>query len=1169
MPTPFVHLHVHSHYSLLEALPKVKALIKDAKAKGMDTFALTDNGVMYGAVEFYQKAIDEGLKPIIGMDAYLAPFGRFEKRHKIDSKPFRLVLLAETNQGYKNLMKISTVGFMEGFYYKPRVDKEVLKEFCASSDHGLIALSGSQYGEIPTLIRNGEVEKAEAVAKQYAEMFGPGHFYLELVDRPELADVRAVNAVLIEMGRKLGIPLVVTKDSFYLKPTDAEAWRVMACIKNGKTLEEYERMQTVEFDASFCSPQGIVERFADVPEAIDNTRRIADRCNVTLELGKWNFANIDIPPGYTAQQWLKHRALSELPGKVSEVTTEMLSRVDYELSVIEQKGFAPYFLVVSDYIEWARENGIVTTTRGSAAGSLVGFSIGISTINPITYKLPFERFLNPQRPSAPDVDGDFADNRREEVYNYVRDKYGADKVAQICTFGTMMARGSVRDVGRALAFPHSDCDRIAKMVPMGSQGFPMTLKRALGENPDLGKLYKQNAQVKRLIDLAMQIEGCGRHVSIHAAGVVISPLPLTEFTPLQVDSKEGKVLTQYEMHTVEAAGVLKMDFLGIRNLSILGDAVALVKKLKAIDIVLEQIPVDDPKTFELLAKGQTMGVFQLGGSGMTHYLMELKPERVEDIMAMVALYRPGPMESIPEYIKRKHNAELIRYLDPRMEEILDASYGIITYQDDVMLIAIKLAGYSWLEADKLRKAMGKKIPEEMAAQKEKLLDGFVKKGKLSKSLANQLWKLIEPFAAYGFNKAHAASYGMVAYQTAYMKANYPAIYMTALMTAESADLAKIAEAVAECARLGIKVLPPDINESRLNFTYIDDAHIRFGLLAIKNLGVDVIETMITERQTGGAFEDLADFAKRIHHRAFNRKAIEALIKAGALDRFGERRELLENLDQILLFNKNAQQQREQNQGSLFDLTPDLVGEKLKLKPTPPASGFVKLAWEKELLGLYVSAHPTEDILRQAGESIARCSQALLSPEGAFVYVCVGIDTVKVILTKKQERMAFLGVGDVSGSLELIVFPRTFTEYQALLVEGAVLLVSAKVSTKDGVTKLIASSFIAVDERNASELAQMVRGGLWIPESVAEKLQMPESKPKNAMPMIEISLRGKPSQDMITDLREVFASHPGTGRVCLLVESAGSTRRIETEFSMRPDAVEAVRGIVGKENVRIG
>ena len=639
-------------------------------------------------------------------------------------------------------------------------------------------------------------------------------------------------------------------------------------------------MQTVEFDASFCSPQGIVERFADVPEAIDNTRRIADRCNVTLELGKWNFANIDIPPGYTAQQWLKHRALSELPGKVSEVTTEMLSRVDYELSVIEQKGFAPYFLVVSDYIEWARENGIVTTTRGSAAGSLVGFSIGISTINPITYKLPFERFLNPQRPSAPDVDGDFADNRREEVYNYVRDKYGADKVAQICTFGTMMARGSVRDVGRALAFPHSDCDRIAKMVPMGSQGFPMTLKRALGENPDLGKLYKQNAQVKRLIDLAMQIEGCGRHVSIHAAGVVISPLPLTEFTPLQVDSKEGKVLTQYEMHTVEAAGVLKMDFLGIRNLSILGDAVALVKKLKAIDIVLEQIPVDDPKTFELLAKGQTMGVFQLGGSGMTHYLMELKPERVEDIMAMVALYRPGPMESIPEYIKRKHNAELIRYLDPRMEEILDASYGIITYQDDVMLIAIKLAGYSWLEADKLRKAMGKKIPEEMAAQKEKLLDGFVKKGKLSKSLANQLWKLIEPFAAYGFNKAHAASYGMVAYQTAYMKANYPAIYMTALMTAESADLAKIAEAVAECARLGIKVLPPDINESRLNFTYIDDAHIRFGLLAIKNLGVDVIETMITERQTGGAFEDLADFAKRIHHRAFNRKAIEALIKAG-------------------------------------------------------------------------------------------------------------------------------------------------------------------------------------------------------------------------------------------------------------------------------------------------
>ncbi|MEK7105605.1 MAG: DNA polymerase III subunit alpha [Patescibacteria group bacterium] len=1189
MPSRFVHLHVHSHYSLLEALPKVKALIKHAKEQEMDTFALTDNGVMYGAIEFYQKATDEGLKPIIGMDAYIAPFGRFEKRPKIDNKPYRLVLLAETNEGYKNLMKLSTIGFMEGFYYKPRIDKEVLKQFCVGQDHGIIALSGSQYGEIPTLIKNGEVEKAEVVIKEYAAMFGPDHFYLELVDRPELADVRAVNAVLIELGHKLGVPVVVTKDSYYLKPTDAEAWKIMACVKGGKTLEDYERMQPVEFDASLCSSEEIEKRFADVPEAIDNTRKIADRCNVTLELGKWNFANIDIPEGYTAQEWLGKRARTELVDKVPEVTEEMNTRIAYELSVIEQKGFAPYFLIVSDYIEWARKNGIVTTTRGSAAGSLVGFSIGISTVNPITYKLPFERFLNPERPSAPDVDGDFADNRREEVYNYVRDKYGADKVAQICTFGTMMARGSVRDVGRALGFPHSDCDRIAKMVPMGSQGFPMTLKRALEENPDLGKLYRQNSQVKRLIDLAMQIEGCGRHVSIHAAGVVISPLPLTEFTPLQIESREGRVLTQYEMKTVEAAGILKMDFLGIRNLSILGDAVALVNKLKGVDIVPEKIPVDDKKTFDLLAGGQTMGVFQLGGSGMTHFLMELKPTVITDIMAMVALYRPGPMESIPEYIKRKHNPELVSYLDPRMEKILDQSYGIITYQDDVMLLAIELAGYSWLEADKLRKAMGKKIPEEMAAQKEKLLKGFVEKGGLSKTFAQQLWKLIEPFAAYGFNKAHAASYGMIAYQTAYMKANYPAIYMTALMTAESADLEKIAEAVAECERMGIKVLPPDINESRLNFTYIDDVSIRFGLLAIKNLGADVIQTMVQERSANGPFQDLADFGKRIHHRAFNRKSIEALIKAGALDRFGERRELLENLDQILLYNRGARDQHDQNQGSLFDLAPSLVNEKLRLKPARPASVFEKLSWEKELLGLYVSAHPTEDVFKYAGDSIYRCAQALLAPDGTFVYLCVAVNAIKVILTKKQEQMAFVMVGDLSGSAEVIAFPRTFKDMKAMLVEGAVLLVSAKVSTKDGVTKFIASSFIPVTEHNAESLAGMIRQGMWIPESVADSLQSP-LKPVAAprpvttfataaspsfggnpkMPMIEIQLRGKPSQDMISDLREVFAQHPGAGRVCLMVESAGSVRRIETEYTVRGDidVLDALKGIVGKENVRV-
>lgn len=1183
MPSRFVHLHVHSHYSLLEALPKVKAIVKQAKALELDTLALTDNGVLYGAIEFYQKMTDEGMKPIIGMDTYLAPFTRFDKRHRIDTKPFRLVLLAENMQGYKNLMQISTIGFMEGFYYKPRIDKDVLRTFCQGKEHGLIALSGGFYGEISTFVKNGEIDKARECIKEFAGIFGPNNFFLELVDRPELPDQQAVNATLITLGRELNVPLVVTKDSFYLQPEDAEAWRILACVKGGKTLEEFERTNVVEFDASLCSPAEIEKRFADVPDAIDNTRAIADRCTVTLELGKWNFAKVPIPEGYTAQEWLKHRAYNELPPKVPEVTDEMKKRIEYELSVIEQKGFAPYFLIVSDYIEWARANGIVTTTRGSAAGSLVGFSIGISTVNPITYQLPFERFLNPERPSAPDVDGDFADNRREEVYNYVSEKYGKDKVAQICTFGTMMARGSVRDVGRALGFPHNECDRIAKMIPQGSQGFPMSLKRALEENPDFKKLYTSNQNAKRLIDLAMRIEGCARHVSIHAAGVVICPLPLTEFTPLQIDTREGKVLTQYEMHAVESAGVLKMDFLGIRNLSILGDAVHLVKSLKGVEIVLEEIPVDDQKTFQLLASGQTMGVFQLGGAGMTKYLMDLKPTKVQDIMAMVALYRPGPMESIPQYIERKQNPKLVEYLDPRMEEILSQSYGIITYQDDVMLLAIKLAGYSWLEADKLRKAMGKKIPEEMALQKDKLLKGFVEKGGLSKTLAQQLWKLIEPFAAYGFNKAHAASYGMVAYHTAYMKANYPAIYMTALMTAESADLEKIAEAVAECERMKIHVLPPDINESRLNFTYIDDTHIRFGLLAIKNLGADVIETMITERETNGPFNDLADFSGRIHHRAFNKKALEALIKAGALDRFGERRQMLENLDQILAFNRSQQQQQAQNQGSLFDLSPTMAEATLRLRPTTPASGFERLAWEKELLGLYVSAHPTEDLFKHSGDGLTRVVQALQKPDGTFVYLGIGVNTVKVIMTKKQEPMAFVGISDASGGGEMIVFPRTFKETKEMMLEGAVLLVSAKVSYRDGVAGFICNNVIRVTERNLSELAEMIKNGMWIPDQAGEPTAAAPSAstpkfetrgaavmPKIAMPSIEIFLRGKPSQDMISDLREAMQAHPGTTRVCFVVESAGAPRRIETEYCVasEPMVMERLKGIVGGENVRV-
>lgn len=1184
MPSRFVHLHVHSHYSLLEALPKVKEILKHTAKNEMDAVAITDNGAMYAIIEFYQKAKDAGIKPIIGMDAYLAKEGRLQKRAKIDTKNNRLVLIAETNEGYQNLLKLSSIGFLEGFYYKPRIDKEAL----AGNTKGLIALSGGHAGEIEEAINFGDREKAKALIREYVALFGEGNFFLELVDRPEIAEQQAINATLIELGREMGVPLVATKNAYYLKPGDAEAWKILNCIKGQQTIEAYERRQAYDFDASLVSGEYMEERFKDVPEAIENTRRIADRCHVELELGKWNFADFKIPEGKTFLDVLTARAYAELPAKVGgALTEEMTKRLDYELAIIEQKGFCPYFLIVSDYIEWARRNGIVTTTRGSAAGSLVGFSIGISTVNPLTYKLPFERFLNPERPSAPDVDADFADNRRDEMLGYVTQKYGADKVAQICTFGTMAARGSTRDVGRALGLEYAFVDQVAKMVPMGSQGFPMTLDRALEETPDLKRLYDTNAEVRRMLDLARQIEGCARHVSIHAAGVVISPKPLTDFTPLQIDTREGKTITQYEMHAVESAGLVKMDFLGIRNLSILGDAIALVKKTKGIDIVLEQIPIDDRKTFDLLAHGKTMGTFQLNGDGMTKYLMDLRPERIDDIMAMVALYRPGPIEMIPEYIRRKHNPSLVKYMDPRMKDILDASYGVIVYQDDVMLISIKLAGYSWLEADKLRKAMGKKIPEEMQKQKEKLLDGFVRNG-MTSAKAQELWKLIEPFAAYGFNKAHAASYGMIAYDTAYLKANYPAEYMTALMTAESADLEMIAEAVNECKRMGIQVLAPDINESRLTFTYVDDKTIRFGLVAIKNLGEEVIESIIAEREAHGAFADLSDFARRVHHRAFNKKSIESLVKAGALDRFGDRNQLLENMERILLFNKDAQKQKESNQVSLFAFAPEVATSGITLKAVPPAARRDILLWEKELIGLYVSAHPYAEVAARLGDTVTPIARAVELPDGEFVRVGGIITTVKEIVTKKGDPMAFVGFEDLTGRTELLVFPRTFAEFKDALLPDAIGIVSAKVSRRKGTggkkrgeedvaeeseteeISLIVNSLVLVDDHEVAGLAETLKSGGWIDEGQRQKLKGDEKKAVAAAKdeSLPIALRGRPSHEMVERLRELLKAHPGSRRVCLLVESGGQTRKIETEYAVHetPQLVDEIAAIVGRQNV---
>ncbi|MBI4133747.1 DNA polymerase III subunit alpha [Candidatus Uhrbacteria bacterium] len=1039
----FVHLHTHSHYSLLEAVPKIPELVRRVKELGMDAVALTDHGALYGAIEFYREAKKADIKPIIGMEANLAPHGRALKRPKIDDRSVHLTLLAENKTGYRNLMTLSSIGFLEGFYYRPRIDKELLR----AHHEGLIALSGCLRGEIPHSLAMHDRSRAETLIREYQELFGRDNFFLELVHHPDLPMQVAVNAELIELAERTGAPLVATRDAHYLAPTDAELHAILLAIQLGKSVDELRRD---DGDLSLLGPEEMVEAFRDVPEAITNTARIADRCMLELDLGKWNFPIYAAPDGKTSDSYLRELAETGLRERVRPVTPEIQSRLEHELDIITKRGFSTYFLVVSDYVRWARSQGIISTTRGSAAGSLASYAIGITTVNPLDFKLPFERFLNPSRPSPPDIDMDFADNRRDEVIAYATAKYGTDKVAQICTFGAMLARGGTRDVGRALGLPHAFCDRVAKLIPFGAQGFAMTIGRAKKETPALQALYDEDREVRRLLDFVERIEGNARHVSVHAAGVVISPSPLTEFTPLQRESGGERIITQYEMNSVEEAGLLKMDFLGIRNLSILGHAVELVRQTKGVAVDLQKLPLDDAKTFALLARGDTVGLFQLNGTGMTRYLVELKPTTIFDIMAMVALFRPGPIESIPEFIRRKHNSKLITYLDPRLEKILERSYGVITYQDDVLLTAIELAGYNWETVDKLRKAMGKKIPAEMARQKEKFITGCQEHGKLSKEKAESLWKLIEPFAAYGFNKAHAASYAIVAYQTAYMKANFPAEFMTAVLTAESGDLPTVAEVVAACRRAGIEVMPPDVNESRATFTYIDDTHIRFGLLAIKNLGEDVVASIIRERDTAGTFADLTDFIRRVSSQSFNRKSLEALIRSGAMDRFGEREMLLRNIETLLAYRRDAQREIENGQGSLFGGAGGT--SPFRLREAPPASRRTLLLWEKELLGLYVSEHPFTEFAQVLGDRVV--SLGVSAVTGSRVRVAGIITNLREITTKSGEAMCFARIEDTNGSVEVVVFPRVLRDSREYWRTDSCVIVTGVANDRNGSTSIV-------------------------------------------------------------------------------------------------------------------
>lgn len=1155
----FVHLHVHSDLSLLQGLTQIKALVKTAKKRGFSAIALTDYGSMYGAIKFYQICQEEGIKPIIGFEAFVAPRTHKDKDGEKDNIPYRLILLAENYDGYRNLMKLTSIGHLDGFFNgHPRIDKELLRTY----GDNIIALSGPMQGEIPSLLKQGKYNEAKQVAEEYNDIFGQGDFYLELQDHPAIEGQLSVNTELITLSKETGIPLVVTRDVHYLNPDDAEAQDILFCIGKGWKVDYLDREDYRQVDRSLCSGDDIASRFRHVPEAVTNTIHIASRIDIQIELNNWHFAPIDLPPGKTADDVLREESYRLAPNFYPNMGKDVTDRIDYELDIIKTKGYSPYFLCVADYVQYAKDHGIVESTRGSAAGSLVSFVLGITTVDPLRFKLPFERFLNPFRPSPPDIDTDFADDRREEMIEYVTKKYGANRVAQIVTFGTMAARASVRDTGRALGLSYNFCDQVAKLIPPGAQGFPMTIERALNEEPDLKKLYNTNPEVKRLLDLARKVEGCARHTSIHAAGVVISPTDMTDFTPVQKETGGEKITTQYEMKTVEAAGVLKNDFLGIRNLAILGNAVEIVKATTGEDIDIYNLPLDDAKTFEMLTNGETMGVFQLGGSGMTRWLKELKPNRIEDIMAMVALYRPGPMESIPEYIHRKYHKEAVKYLDPRLEKILDASYGLLVYQDDVMLTAIELAGYDWMEADKFRKAMGKKIPEEMAEQKVKFYNGCKTYGKVSQQVIDELWHAIEPFAAYGFNKAHAASYGIVAYQTAYMKAHYPVQYMTSVLRAEFGDTDKVAAIVAECRRMGIEVLAPDVNESFKNFAMVSNpgepGRIRFGLSAIKNVGEHICEVIYRERKDHGAYKNLEDIFERVTDKDLNKKSLESLIMVGALDCFGiDRGVLLENVPSMLNYSKQIKERSLTNQASLFSGTAITVDSKISMKQATPATMEKKLTWEKELLGIYLSSHPIakfERALQGVNTSIAESEQY---PRDEWIVIAGVVDSITKKITKKGSVMLFIAMQDQTGRAELLVFPKTVEKTKDMWKEGNVLCVIGKTPKEEGDNKIFVENVYALTDANAEQIARQVKLG-------QAEIVPKEEKKKKYQKSIVITLEQSDVQNMAGPLNTLFAAHPGNYDVYIQVGQNKIKAKGQIEYS---DEFKAgLKAIVGDKPV---
>jgi DNA polymerase-3 subunit alpha len=1170
----FVHLHVHSEYSLLDGLSSCRELAERATALDMPALALTDHGTMYGAVHFYKACKEAGIKPIVGMESYVAPRGRQDRDAQFDRRPSHLVLLAQSDTGYHNLMRLATIAQLEGFYYKPRIDKEVL----AGHADGLIVLSGCGSSETSRLIRDGRLDEARRVIAWYRDVF-PGRYYLELQEHaiPELAEV---SHQLVSLAQELGLPLVATNDVHYSRRQDAGIHDVLLCVQTGKTVNEPQRMRMDGDSYYLKSAEEMAALFPEAPEALTNTLRIAESCEIELEFGNYHLPPCEVPEGYDARSYLRHLCEEGLQQRYAIITPRVRERLDYELDIIHRMGFDTYFLIVWDLCRFSREQGIWWNVRGSGASSIVAYGLGITNLEPLQHDLIFERFLNLGRVSMPDIDLDYPDDQRDQLIRYTIDKYGQEQVAQIITFGTMGAKASIRDVGRALDYPLPEVDRVARLVPGGPK---VTLDSALKDVPDLRQDYETQEHIKRLIDTARGVEGNIRHASTHAAGVIVSDVPLVEYAPLNRPTRGGDigeigVVTQYTMEELEELGLLKIDFLGLSTLTIMRRACDLIRQRHGADLNLDNIPTDDPAIYDLLSRGDVMGIFQVEGQGMRRVLMKMRPTKFEHIIATISLFRPGPMEYIDDYIDRMHDRKPVEYRHPSLQAILEETYAIIVYQEQIIRILTDIAGYSAPDADLVRRAVGKKKKKELLKHRSSFVDGAVEHGGLPEETAKAIFDDIEYFARYGFNKAHGADYAVLTCQTAYLKAKYPVEYMAALLSVERNNTEKVGLLVAECRRMGIEVLPPDVNRSGLDFTIeeqvdvassLETTAIRLGMGAIKNVGEGPVETILAARQDGGPFRDLDDFCRRVDMRQINRRALESLIKVGALHVFGTRSQLLPIADRIVGLSANLHRARDVGQMSLFG---EATGVHLAAEETllPPLSKTAEvpqkeiLAWEKDLVGVYISEHPMTQAMIGLQDAVTASTGTLNEePNGSQVTVAGMVQRVRRHITKKGDEMAFVTLEDLQGTCDVVVFPRVWSQTKDLWQPERILVVGAKLDTGRRDEPSLLCDWVKLPEEMVLPVGE---GG---PQKAA-----PPPTPSLRTVRVTLTRSGEQAQDEQT-LRQVhglFEEHRGQDRFVIRLVG-GASKPVELAFPNKttrycPELAQKLTAIVGEEAVQV-